>query len=321
MPRLTNHGEVVFEQDSRGRTVHPFWGSHKDYWPGAVEESKVPCGSCNQPSQPPAPPLFATVEAWFDAVVKAPSDFHEHMPTLRDLAAKCEVAVELSQWLKPALLAMAAGKPKRLVSVCPGAKPEWGQLQQLLGKDAFGSVQADPVATDGFSCDLLFIDTLHQAGRLRAELEKWGPHCRHYIAIHCTVTYGERGDDGGPGVLVALRDWVRARPEWSVVEHYQNNHGLTVLSCQDADKAQLPNLVKQAWNFGKAMAKWKLSGLPVLSDDKVEARLAKCDLCKQRVGERCGVCGCPLLAGATGGPGKAFIPTEVCPIGFWHAET
>jgi hypothetical protein len=262
--------------------------------------------------------MFSSIDEWFDVVAKMPSDFNEHMPTLRALAAKCDMCVELSHWLKPALLSMAAGKPKRLMSFCPGVKPEWAQMKQLFG-DGFESRQMDSIEVpDGKGeIDLLFIDTKHQASRLDRELEYWGPHCRHYIVVHCTMTYGERGDDGGPGVLVALRKWVRAHSQWTAVDHYTNNHGLTVLSCKPEDKEKSPSLVKQAWNFSKAMTKFAASGLPVLNNDRVEARLNVCDLCKHRTDDRCSVCGCPLTEGVAGVPGKAFIPSEVCPLGYW----
>ena len=310
--RFTSHGEVVFESHSGGKTVHPFWGEHVLWWPLEVQAApKGGCGSCG--SAPQAPPPYATVAEWFESVQKQPSDFNEHMPVLKELA-KDGVCIELSAWLKPAILAMAAGKPRELISVCHSVKPEWAPLSKLV---AFRSVNADTLATQPIACDLLFIDTLHQADRLYRELSLWAPLCQHYIVVHCTETFGEHGDDGGPGVLPGLRRYMRENPQWSVVEHYRNNHGLTVLSCQDADKPTLPSTARKVWNFAKAMTSWKASGLPVLDQENAEARLDVCALCKLRSGDSCSKCGCPLVEGKLGVPGKAFVPTEECPLGKW----
>ena len=48
------------------------------------------------------------------------------------------------------------------------------------------------------------------------------------ISLHDTQIFGEQGEDGGPGLLPALRRFLREHPEWSVVYHTQANHGLTV---------------------------------------------------------------------------------------------
>jgi len=166
-------------------------------------------------------------------------------------------------------------------------------------------------------CDLLFIDTWHRASVLSAELERWAPHCRGRIVIHCTQTYGEAGDDGTPGVLPALRQFVRQNPHWSVIDHFENNHGLVVLSCRNEDKPELPSKARQVLNFTKAMLKFTMSGLPVLDEAQVEGRLDRCALCKARVDETCSKCGCPLIEGKAGVPGKAFVPTERCPYEKW----
>ena len=320
--RFTAHGEVCYEAHSGGKTIHPFWGDFRQWWPGEADMTqqqpqKSGCNSCGGPA---APPPFASVEDWFEHVKHQPSDFHEHVEAMRDLASKSEIVVELSSWLKPALLALAAGHPKVLRSVCPGQKPEWPQLKQLLGGTDFAGLRSDSLAADPFPSDLLFVDTRHAADQLYAELSRWAPLCHRWLVIHCTETYGEKGDDGGPGVLPALRRYVRENPRWAVVDHSRANHGLTVLSCDPADRPALPSTVRQVLNFAKAVAKHKLSPLPLLSEEQVEARLDVCALCKLRLEERCSKCGCPLIEGAAGMPGKALLATEDCPLAMWPAN-
>ncbi len=321
MGRFTSHGEVVFETNSNGKLVHPFWGRFEDYWPGKPEPSMAKqggCGGCGA-GGPPAPPVFPTIEAWFDSVRTAPSDFHEHMVALKDLTTKCNgTVVELSHWLKPALLSIAAAKPKSIISICPGPKPEWPQLKQLLeGKTELVTHQVDSLIPEPVACDLLFIDTLHQAERLYSEMMRWAPFCAHYIVIHCTNTFGEKGDNGGPGVLPAIRRYVRENPKWSVIKHYTNNNGLTVISCDPADKKVLPSTLKQAWNYTKALAGHIATGRKTLPVVEIEARLDVCSLCEMRTANRCAVCGCYLDEGPNGEEGKAMWEEQECPLGLW----
>lgn len=321
--RLTNHGEVVFEASSHGRLFHSFWQDFRQWWPLEAKPS-MGCGACNQQQQqgPPPPPVFPTIEDWFQAVKAQPSDFHEHMETLRTLASKSDVAVELSTWLKPAILSLATGRPKKLVSVCPGPKPEWTQLGQLLAPGTeFVSILKGSLDVEPLPCDLLFIDTRHQAEQLHQELTRWGPSCRKHIVIHTTVTFGEKGDDGTPGVLVGIRRFLKENKLWFVAQHFNNNHGLTVLSCDSADKKKLPGTLKMAWNYSKALAKHALTGSKTLAQEEIDKRLDVCLTCEQRVDNRCSACGCFLDEGPNGEEGKATWREQECPLGMWPPPT
>jgi hypothetical protein len=98
--RFTSHGEVVY--GAAAATRHPHWGDHKNYWPGdtAPIATVASCGMCNQ-----QPVQHASIEAWYDAARTQPSDFHEHVATLKELADPCEVVTEIAMWGKPSLVA------------------------------------------------------------------------------------------------------------------------------------------------------------------------------------------------------------------------
>jgi len=310
--RFTSHGEVCYEASSQGRLQHPFWGDYRQYWPleakPAVAQS---CGTCG--GQPPQPIVTASsLEEWFEQTKARPSDFHEHMDTMRDLASQSKVCVELSAWGKPALLAMAAGKPDKLLSICHAPKGEWTILDKLL--PGFEGIVSESLKSTPVTCDLLFIDTLHQAERLHDELERWAPYCKKWIAVHCTRTYGEVGDHGGPGVLPAIRRYIKDHPEWSVKWHRHENHGLILMTCDPADKKALPSKWKQAVNAAKAS--WR-AGQSVLGNMgewagtlKQDERLALCLVCESLNGGACAECGCPV-------ENKSSFPTEECPLGRW----
>jgi hypothetical protein len=47
--------------------------------------------------------------------------------------------------------------------------------------------------------------------------------------LHDTTIFGERGEDGGQGLLVAIREFLSDFPEWRWISHWTNCNGLTLL--------------------------------------------------------------------------------------------
>jgi hypothetical protein len=77
-----------------------------------------------------------------------------------------------------------------------------------------------------------------------------------------------------------------------------------------AETASFPSLHRQAWNLARALADFVADGCTTVSRQEYEARLAVCDACDQRHGNRCLVCGCRLALKARG---RAFQ----CPLAKW----
>lgn len=288
MPRLTSHGEVVFHQQAHSR-IHPFWGDAAEWWPEPVASPPAPgCGTCGKP--PTAE--FAGIDQWYEAARTRPSDFHEHVQTLKELADRCGVVAEVSMWDdKPGIAALAASSAERVISVCPIEKRVWATARKVR-PDLATSADDGPVR-DGV--DLLFWDGQHRAPEVYAALAKYAPAVRRYLVVHCTTDpYGETGDDGGPGVMPGVRRFLNEFREWTAVRHDRNNHGLIVLSRSDEDKRQPPGTLRKAMNFAKALAKHAKDGQRLVKDHVFELRMAECLTCPERTGDVCAACGCPV---------------------------
>ena len=67
-----------------------------------------------------------------------------------------------------------------------------------------------------------------------------------------------------------------------------------------------PSTLKKAANFAGALAQHVAAGLPVVSDEEYEARLAQCNNCELRHGDVCTSCGCNLSH-------KAWWKEQRCP--------
>lgn len=76
--------------------------------------------------------------------------------------------------------------------------------------------------------DMLVIDTVHHADRLTAELERFAPSVKRWIVLRGTGAFGQKAEGGnGPGLLVGLRRYMEAHPEWFPIYHTSEQYGLT----------------------------------------------------------------------------------------------
>lgn len=177
----------------------------------------------------------------FDDLVRTPSDISEHLTLLRALAAECEHVTEFGMRGGVSTAAFLAAQPETLVSwdLNPLAvvSQRCADLLAAAGRTRFqprvgDTLQIPPIEPT----DLLFIDTLHTARQLKAELERHADPVartvRRYLVFHDTATFGMVGEDGSePGLRAAIRWFQRchAFPLWELVEDRQNCNGLVVL--------------------------------------------------------------------------------------------
>jgi hypothetical protein len=326
--RFTGHGDVCYEP--RGVSLwHAHWGEARRWWPGEMETvsniptnqfkgaapvkiAAVPKGGCSACEAN----AHQTPEQWATESANKESDFHEHVPTLRELAGKCSSATEMSAWMKPADAAIVSGLPKdaTFTSVCHYRKPQWAKIRSWMG-ERFTELEQDPATVEDIKpVDMLFIDTHHTAQDLYPLLEKHAPSVNKYLVVHCTETYGEHGDKPQTaGVLHALRTFCLKNPEWVVKRRDRNNHGLMVLSKCAEDVREKPSLFRQAVNFTTAMAKHVSGGRKTVPLEVLSAREAECAICEFRALDACSACGCPLEA-------KLPLSSEKCPKDKWLAH-
>ena len=269
---------------------------------------KPGCGTCGGGRKPLDDSI--TLDDLYKQASETPSDINEHCAKLRELATMCPTIVEFGHRRGVSTVAMLHGQPDKLTSYDIHEDPVWRDLQARQGKTTFQFIQADVTAIDIEDCDLLFEDARHTAAHIDAILSKHAGKVRRFIAFHDTVIFGETGEDGGPGILPALRKFVKAHREWSVVYHSQANHGFTVLGKMPEDKPKLPPLTAMAWNLTKAMAEHAKNGFKVSTEEQAEGRLDVCALCDQRRDTRCAVCGCFVDI-------KATLDSSECPLGKW----
>jgi len=175
-----------------------------------------------------------TLEWLYNDYCNIPSDIHEHLPTLKELASKCSHVTEM--WVREALSSVA------LLLWCDNVvsydiqESEWVKnLKQVAPHWDFrlGDTREIEIA----ETDMLFIDTWHCYDQLIAELNRHWGKVRKYIVMHDTTSFGEKWEirheypctkDKYDGLNKAIDEFV-LQWEWKVLKVFENNNGLTVL--------------------------------------------------------------------------------------------
>lgn len=253
-----------------------------------------------------------TLEDAYNTAANTPSDINEHVPTLKELANQCEVVVEFGVRTGVSTTGLLAGQPKKLVSYDLNDSPQARALAAVKGDTDFEFEKGDSTQIEIPECDLLFIDTKHTGDHVYSELTKHHQKVRKWIAFHDVVIFGEKGEDGGPGLLAGIRRFLNEHREWVTIRFDRNNHGFMVISKDPKDKKPLPSTITMAANFAKAVAKHAADGLGQVDTETLRQRLEVCTLCEFRNGDRCSICGCPVEK-------KAAWRTESCPVVKWTA--
>lgn len=168
-------------------------------------------------------------------ICRTPSDIRRHCPTLRRLAGACETVTEFGTRYGVSTTALLAGRPRRLVTYDVQRPPTLPLLKRIAGETDLRFIRADVLDVDIEPTDLLFIDTRHTYGQLKAELARHAGRVHRYLVIHDTRTFGRRGEDGGPGLRPAVEELL-AEGEWELRLDSKADNGLIVL-----ERRRFPN--------------------------------------------------------------------------------
>jgi len=194
---------------------------------------------------PPQARPLQTVAEIYEKVQSTPWSLDQHMPQLAELAGRCEHVTEFSH-TKESLVALAHGLglvlgrlPALIAYNTQASDPLVKKLHELLPAIVLENSDSPGVAEID-ETDLLFIDTRHTKARLAEELAKFAPRVRRYIVLHDTSLYGQRGEDGGAGLLEAIRELLESDSSWFVASHASKQYGLTVLGRLPEDRPEKP---------------------------------------------------------------------------------
>lgn len=172
-----------------------------------------------------------SIDILFDRAANQPSDINEHCAELLKWSARSEHVTDMGMRPWASTVALAAARPKLMLSVWSKKEALHAQLEKgFVPGMEFQFLQGQSPDVEIEETDLLFIDTKHTGTQLTLELSKFAPLVRKYIIRHDTQIFGQRGEDGQPGLLPAIDRFRDEHPEWSVAYQTDRNYGLTVLA-------------------------------------------------------------------------------------------
>jgi hypothetical protein len=200
----------------------------------------------------------------FQKKVQEVSDIHQHLPFLRELSRSCASICEMgvrrcvSSWAF--LLGLEENSMPEKELLCVDIMPaDTSELARWAGR-LTPPVRVTMQVADSrkivlpHEFDLLFIDTLHVYGQLKAELWAHQGRVRRFIVLHDTEVDRNLGEvvrmgwDSGKmaretgmteaelsrGLGPAVEEFLADFPGWILQRHFPNNNGLTVLARRDA---------------------------------------------------------------------------------------
>lgn len=167
----------------------------------------------------------------FTQVRSEESDIRDLIDVLVKYGHDCQHITEFGIGDGSSAIAWLFSRPKNLVCYDIGRQPSVDDIARLASENGIDFVfhEANTAHVTINPTDLLFIDTVHNAGQLEHELKNES-HVNKFIIMHDTETYGDVGEGGAEGMQYAIDRFLHSkRSEWKLAEHLMESNGLTVL--------------------------------------------------------------------------------------------
>jgi hypothetical protein len=170
-----------------------------------------------------------SLEGLYRQACATPSDIHEHLPLLHDLARQCRHVTEFGTRTGISTTALLFAQPERLVAYDVRRSPQVDVLAAVAGRTDFVFIQEDVLRVEIEETDLLFIDAPHTPDRLKEQLRLHAGKARGYLVLHGATARGDEGEPpGSPGLWPAVEEFL-AQGTFTLKERFKNNNGLAVL--------------------------------------------------------------------------------------------
>lgn len=161
------------------------------------------------------------------------SDIVLHLPVLEFYASRCYYVTEFGVRDGHSTVALLAGCRGTVRSYDVERSPLLDELEGVELPCTWRFFHASSLEAQVKATDFLFLDTLHTAEQVAAELRLHGRKAGKYLGFHDTATCGEFDrsgpDPGAPGILPALREFLAAFPgEYRVAYETTANNGIMI---------------------------------------------------------------------------------------------
>lgn len=175
-----------------------------------------------------------TLEEKYQHLCGTHSDINDALPVLRKYAAQCRHVTEFGIRTAVSTCALLAAQPERMMSWDLTLNHQFlDDLMRVKGRTNFTYHQGDTRLIEIEPTDLLFIDTCHQYGQLKAELARHSGRVTTFLIFHDTWIYRLVDEGDSPtsikGLWPAIQEFMWVEPCWKIIEEIQDRSGLMVL--------------------------------------------------------------------------------------------
>lgn len=176
-----------------------------------------------------------TLEELYNARRHHQWSINEHMDALRRYAEECEVIVEFGTHVGFSTVAFLCGHPKEMH--CWDVEYHDYDLNPIAALAAEAGIgfhfnHQSSLEAEFESCDLLFLDSLHDYAQVQQELASHGHKAKKYLIFHDTVERATTDETPSAnevqGIIPAINEYMALHPEWELAEHFEHQYGLTV---------------------------------------------------------------------------------------------
>lgn len=176
-----------------------------------------------------------TIDELYNERCNHPWSIDQHMGTLRRYAGECDVIVEFGTHIGFSAVAFICGRPKEVhcwdVEYHDYEIDRIGVMATEAGVGFHFNHQSSLLAAFE-SCDLLFIDSLHDYAQVKQELALHGHKAKKYLIFHDTIERASsdetKSDNPIQGIVPAINEYMALHPEWELAEHFDHQYGLSI---------------------------------------------------------------------------------------------
>ena len=156
-------------------------------------------------------------------------DMVPHMEGLKNLAEMCNHCTEFGVRTGQSTIALACGLSNTRGGTLRSYDVNEPQFEwQVPANLDWHFRKADTsLLSDIEPTDLLFIDTLHNAQQVRAEL-KYATFVRRFLVFHDVQMFGTVGEQGG-GINEAILEFLAENSDWRVKAYEHSTWGMLTL--------------------------------------------------------------------------------------------
>jgi uncharacterized protein (DUF433 family) len=177
------------------------------------------------------------LRSFYNTLITDDSDIHRLVPIIYGYAMRVNTVVEMGSRTGHSTTAIMQAYPSNFTIIDLIISSDVRTLERTYKSCApphahLQVIEHDDLTIGIDTVEMLFIDTLHDEGQVRKELELHASKVTKWILFHDVISFGHREESGnqiGRGLHPAIVEFMEKHKEWVEEAYFPFSHGLLVL--------------------------------------------------------------------------------------------